>query len=75
MFRLHLCLCTIGMSSASVPDETSAPLELELKMIVSHHLGAGIQTQVPDGEVLFWNIWAGQKKKKKTTLPQHLTRP
>lgn len=54
----HTCVWCIRQ-----PDEISDPLELEFKMLVSHHLGAGIQTQVPDGEVLFWNIWAGQKKK------------
>ena len=44
VFYLHVYLCTMCVLDALMPEEGVGSLELELQMIVSHHMGAGNQT-------------------------------
>lgn len=44
---LHLCICTMCVPGAIGGQKGSMdPLELELWMVVNHHVGAGNRTQV-----------------------------
>ena len=47
LLGLHVCMCTICISDASGGQRKAADLlKLELRMIVSHHVGSGNQTWV-----------------------------
>ena len=44
---VHICLCTSCVFGACGGQKRALDaLELELQMVVSHHMGAGNQTQV-----------------------------
>jgi hypothetical protein len=44
---LHVCMCTICVPGALGSQKGEMdPLELELWMVVNHHVGAGNRTQV-----------------------------
>ena len=59
MLCLHACLCATCMPGAHGGQEKD-PLELELQMLVSHHVGARNQT---------WVLW----KIKYSSLLSHLS--
>jgi hypothetical protein len=46
MFFLHVCLYTTCEPGALRSQKKFDSLELELQVAVSHHVGAGFQTQV-----------------------------
>lgn len=46
MFCLYVCKCTLVMQSRQRPEEALDLLELELGIVVSHHIAAGNQAQV-----------------------------
>lgn len=54
MSVLSVCICTIYMFGASRGQKRALePLKLQLRMVVSHRVGTGNQTPVPEGaEVL-----------------------
>jgi hypothetical protein len=43
---LHVCLCITVMQCLEKQEKGVVPLESELQMVVSHHVGAGNQTWV-----------------------------
>lgn len=48
MFCLHACMCATCMPAARGSQKSALdPLDMELQKAVSHHVGAGNQTQSP----------------------------
>lgn len=58
MFFLHVCLYTTCEPGALRSQKKFDSLELELQVAVSHHVGAGFQTQVLGRALSALNRWA-----------------